>query len=132
MTYLLDTHCFLWSAFSPRKLTKTALDAMTDVKSDVAVSAVTFWEISLKYALGKIELANVLPEELPDAARQMGYNLLPLGAGEASSYHQLPRGEHRDPFDRMLAWQAINRHMVFISRDPAFREYQAHGLKVLW
>lgn len=132
MTYLLDTHSFLWAAFSPRQLSRKAHGILSDPAQDVAVSAVSFWEISLKYALGKIVLEHVLPGDLPAAAREMGYDLLPLGVDEASSFHQLSRGEHRDPFDRMLAWQAINRGWVLISKDPALAAYKADGLKVLW
>jgi PIN domain nuclease of toxin-antitoxin system len=71
MNLLLDTHSFLWSAFSPGKLSRKARAAIVDPESDVYVSAVSFWEISLKSALGKIELKDIAPEDLPGAAEQM-------------------------------------------------------------
>jgi len=55
----------------------------------VAVSVVTFWEISLKYTLGKLELTGIEPEELPDFADQMNLEILPLTAVEAASFHNL-------------------------------------------
>jgi PIN domain nuclease of toxin-antitoxin system len=132
MMCLLDTHSFLWSAFTPRRLSKSARAAILDPENDVAVSAVTFWEISLKHGLGKITLEGIGPENMPDTARRMGYELVALSSDDAASFHQLPRGEHRDPFDRMLAWQAISRRWTLVSRDSAFTAYRPNGLKVLW
>ena len=71
MNVLLDTHAFLWSLFTPEKLSKAAIRAIQSMHNDVAVSVVTFWEISLKYAIGKLELTGVMPEELPQFAELM-------------------------------------------------------------
>ena len=68
MKVLLDTHSFLWSAFSPEKLSQKARDAIERGENDVFVSVITFWEISLKFALGKINLSGITPEQLPDTA----------------------------------------------------------------
>jgi len=99
MNLLLDTHGFLWSLFTPDKLSKAVDHEIKSPNNDVAVSVVTFWEISLKYALGKLELTGVKPEELPDSAGQMNLEILPITAAEASSFHKLPRLSHKDPFD---------------------------------
>jgi PIN domain nuclease of toxin-antitoxin system len=132
MNVLLDTHGFLWALFSPQKLSKSARREITSQKNDVAVSVVTFWEISLKYALGKLELTGVEPEELPGFAEQMNFETLPITAAEASSFHRLPRLSHKDPFDRIIIWQAIRRNMPLISRDRDFKPYRRFGLKTIW
>lgn len=132
MNYLLDTHSFLWSAFSSGKLSRKARAAIVDPENDVFVSAVSFWEISLKYALGKIELKGVTPAELPEVADRMGYGMLPMYSNEAASFHRLPLAGHKDPFDRMLVWQAINQHKTLISKDMGISEYMQCGLNVLW
>jgi PIN domain nuclease of toxin-antitoxin system len=129
---LLDTHSFLWSAFEPGKLSRTACQSLTDIENTVYVSAVTFWEISLKLALGKLSLRNTTPEQLPAAATRMGFVLLPLTSEEASTFHRLPRREHKDPFDRMLVWQAIQRNLVLVSVDSGLNDYGAQGLTLLW
>ena len=56
MKLLLDTHTFLWAAFSPRKLSARARSALIDQENEVAVSSLSFWEVSLKFSLGKITL----------------------------------------------------------------------------
>ena len=111
MNIILDTHVFLWSLFATGKLSKAVIREVKSTNNDVAVSVVTFWEISLKYALGKLELTGVKPEELPDFAAQMNLEILPITAAEASTFHKLPRLSHKDPFDRIIIWQAIQRKM---------------------
>ena len=67
MNLLLDTHVFLWSLFTPDKLSKAEVRKIKSPNNDVAVSVVTFWEISLKYALGKLELKGHGEVYLPHA-----------------------------------------------------------------
>ena len=132
MNYLLDTHTFLWAAFDPSHLSRSANLAITDYENTIAVSVVSFWEISLKFALGKLELKGVSPDDLPDTASRMGFDLLELHAEDAASFHALPRGNHKDPFDRMLVYQAIRQHKTLISSDADLTQYIPNGLKVLW
>jgi PIN domain nuclease of toxin-antitoxin system len=132
MNLLLDTHGFLWSLFTPGKLSRAAVREIKSPNNDVAVSVVTFWEISLKYALGKLELTGVKPEELPHFAGQMNLEILPITAAEASSFHKLPRLSHKDPFDRIIIWQAIQRKMNLVSKDRDFKAYRKFGLRTFW
>ena len=132
MTCLLDTHTFLWSAFTPRRLSRSAHAAIMDPENNIFVSAVTFWEIALKHALGKITLEAVTPDDLPEVARRMGFDLLRLDADDAASFHRLPRIVHKDPFDRMLVHQAMRGHHTLISCDPDVAAYGDFGLKLLW
>ena len=132
MNYLLDTHSFLWSVFSSRKLSRKARHAIVDPDNDICISTITFWETSLKYALKKIEFEAITPEELPDLAKQMGYSVLPLSATEAASFHRLPLAGHKDPFDRMLIWQAVTQHKTLITKDSEMDDYMQYGLNILW
>jgi len=132
MNCLLDTHAFLWAAFEPKRLSRTAHQAVTDPDNSIMVSVVSFWEISLKFALGKIDFKGVSPDDLPDTALRMGFNLLELHAEDAASFHGLPRGSHKDPFDRMLVYQAIRQHKTLVSADPDLAQYRPNGLKLLW
>lgn len=131
MNCLLDTHTFLWTALSPKKLSPNTRDTILDPDNDIFVSVVTHWEVSLKFALGKIELHNMSPGDLPDAASQIGFNVLPLDAEAAASFFRLPR-LHKDPFDRMLIWQAIRGGLTLISKDANFARYRGQGLRLLW
>jgi PIN domain nuclease of toxin-antitoxin system len=132
MNCLLDTHTFLWAAMRPEQLSHEAQAVILEVTNNIHVSVVTFWEVSLKFALGKIELRGISPEDLPDASVQMGFVNLELSQEDAAAFHQLPRFQHKDPFDRMLVWQAIRQNLMLVSKDAAFQQYRAHGLQVLW
>ena len=171
MNCLLDTHTFLWAAFSPDKLSAKVREVIRSAENQVCISSVSFWEISLKYTLGKIELTNCSPADMPDIATQMGIEIIQLGATETASFFQLPNGHggaapsyndssharfplpnpppegegtnallrkfqvnvaHKDPFDRMIIWQAIQQQRIQVSKDASFPEYRQFGLKVLW
>jgi PIN domain nuclease of toxin-antitoxin system len=132
MKLLVDTHVFLWSVISPEKLSAKARSALENPANEVFLSAVTLWEISLKSALGKLDLEGATPAEMPDAAIATGYRLLPLHPEVAAGFFQLPRREHKDPFDRMLIWQAMSEGFLLVSKDPHVRLYAELGLKALW
>ena len=133
MKLLLDTHALLWSIIEPDRLSPEARSAITDPASHVVVSAVSFWEISIKTALGKLRLDGVMPEQLVDVAQQQGFELLPLDPRLAASFSRLPVDpQHRDPFDRMLLWQAISLGYTLVSRDRKIITSPHAGLRVLW
>ena len=133
MKLLLDTHALLWSIIEPDRLSPEARSAITDPASQVVVSAVSFLEISIKTALGKLRLEGVTPEQLVDAAQQQGFDLLPLDPRLAASFSRLPIDpQHRGPFDRMLVWQAISLGYTLVSRDRKIAANSQAGLRVLW
>jgi len=133
MKLLLGTHALIWSIVAPQELSDLARRAITDPAHSVAASAVSFWEIAIKSALGKLKLSGITPEGLADAAQQQGFELPPLDARLAASYTQLPLDPmHRDPFDRMLVWQAMSVGCTLVSRDRKIAKSPQNGLRVLW
>jgi PIN domain nuclease of toxin-antitoxin system len=103
-----------------------------DSNNRIEISAVTLWEISLKHALGKLELTGVVPEDLPAVAAQMRMPIQPLVGEDAATYHRLPRTAHKDPFDRMIVWQCLRRRWTLISADGELEQYRNFGLDLLW
>lgn len=132
MNCLLDTHALLWTLLDPSRLGKKALASISNPEVTISVSVASFWEISLKYSTGKLELNGVIPDELPAIVRQSGFEILPIDEIDAATFHRLPRMAHKDPFDRLIIWQAISRKLALISCDGAFSEYRKLGLKVIW
>lgn len=130
--FLIDTHVFLWLLFSPEKLPKRTLDSLANQTNQVSVSSVSFWEISLKYRLGKLGLTGVLPNELPHIATQMGLHIADITADEFAGFYQLPLiEEHKDPFDRIIIWQCILRKELLVSHDSKLASYVPFGLSYL-
>jgi PIN domain nuclease of toxin-antitoxin system len=132
MNYLIDTHVFLWSIFDSKKLSPVAYEEMMSMNNNVYVSLITFWEISLKFNLGKLDLVNVLPDDLPSLTLEAGFEILGLKPDDVASFYQLPKYSHKDPFDRLIIWQSIQNKMTLISNDSKFGEYKNLGLKILW
>jgi PIN domain nuclease of toxin-antitoxin system len=56
MSFLLDTHTFLWFLEGNEKLSKKALVKMLDVNKKCYISIASLWEITIKLQLGKLEL----------------------------------------------------------------------------
>jgi PIN domain nuclease of toxin-antitoxin system len=121
----------LWSLFSPEKISRHAAKTIKESENRIFVSTITFWEIALKFSLAKLELEGITPDELPEFAEKMNFELLSLSAGDAATFYHLPRITHKDPFDRMLIWQAIREKMVMISKDRKIAAYEDYGLLIL-
>ena len=132
MKYLLDTHTFLWTVFEPAKISVNAKALIINRGHAILVSIVSFWEISLKYSLGKLQLENVSPAEFPAIAKKMDLEILGIDAEDVSTFHELPRVSHRDPFDRLIIRQAIRRKIPIVTKDEDFKLYKPHGLRIVW
>jgi PIN domain nuclease of toxin-antitoxin system len=85
MNYLLDTHAFIWTLLQKERLSDYVQEVIEDPDNEIIVSAISFWEISLKYALGKLDIKGFSPEDLPGFAAQSGFTTLPLLAAESAS-----------------------------------------------
>lgn len=132
MSYLLDSHAFLWALLDRKQLSVAVANVLEQTAHQVLVSSVSFWEISLKYRLGKLDLTGVSPEQLPQLAQDSGFDLLPLTPEASATYHLLGMEWHRDPFDRMLIRQALLHDLTLISKDKTIHQYRSAGLKLLW
>ncbi len=129
--YLLDTNILLWFRLEPTKLSKSHIDILRNPDIQKCISPISLWEISLKFALGKIELGAHTPEEFLDSALALGLIVISPEPNIYATFHRLkPHPEHRDPFDRMLIWQAIKSNLTLISTDKRMKMYKTQGLSL--
>ena len=133
MRYLLDTHVLLWLAYEDTKLSQPAREILLNPENQIFLSAVSFWEISLKFQSRKLDLKGHNPETLKSGFDQF-YNFqeLDLDMADAASFYMLDSPIHKDPFDRMLIWQAIQHDLSFLTDDENIKRYREIGLKVVW
>lgn len=125
---LLDTHAAIWWWAAPALLGPAATEALTAARHPVFVSPVVALEIAIKFRIGKLGL---FPDPAADFPRLMAENRfepLPITDAHALAAGLLP-GVHRDPFDRLIAAQALAEGMTVVTCDSAFSEF---GCKVLW
>ena len=131
MNFLIDTHFLLWSLIEPDRIDVASRGILENPDHVKYASVVSFWEISLKYALGKLSLAGSTPEGVLSAATEAGYIILALDPEHVASSHQLrPHGDHRDPFDRLLIWQCLRNDFVMLTADRDIRNYEQEGLRL--
>lgn len=129
MTYLLDTHVLLWALTDPGRLGRTAREVVDNRSSRLVVSAVSAWEITTKHRLGKLPQADVLLGGYGRHLDRLGVIRLPVAEDHALLAGRL-EWDHRDPFDRMLAAQAMIESLVLITGDPTFAS--CPGVPTLW
>jgi len=125
MKLLLDTHAFLWFVTGDRRLSRRARRAIES--EEPFLSAASVWEIAIKVSLGRLVLPAPVDEYI-DEKRAEGFSVLSIDWPHAAAVAKLPF-LHRDPFDRLLAAQALTERLSLVSSDPVFREY---GVKVIW
>ncbi len=125
MKLLLDSYTYVWWLIDDPALGKGARAAIVDPASTVHVSAASVWELSIKAALGKINLGGA---DLVSEIEANGFDALPISCAHAACAGALPKF-HDDPFDRMLIAQAQVEGMTCVSRDAAFSSY---GISMLW
>lgn len=92
------------------------------------VSAISVFEIATKVRIGKLMLAMPLAELIDHVLAELNY--LPLSVSYKHGHRAgvLP-GSHRDPFDRLLAAQALEERMPLMTNDAEFKEF---GVETLW
>ena len=123
MKLLLDTHVLLWALLEPQKLSLELRNALEDSDNTLVVSAASAWEIATKWRLGKLQHASAVVENYPMALHRLAAVDLPISAAVArqAGLWDVP---HRDPFDRLLAAQAMADDLVLASTDPVFAQFE--------
>jgi PIN domain nuclease of toxin-antitoxin system len=131
MNYLVDTHYLLWSLIDPSQIQKHVRKILTDTQTIKYVSKISFWEIALKYSVGKLKLEGTSPEEILSTSLESGFKIYDVSEDDIVTSCLLPFVEnHEDPFDRLLVWQCIRNDILLVSSDIRLRAYQPYGLKM--
>jgi len=115
---IIDTHIFLWAISEPDKLTTQKRQEIERLSNIIYVSAISIVELMIKSSIGKLQI-DFDPLAI---AEESGFELLDFSAEDALALKEMPF-HHKDPFDRMLISQAINRKFVLMSDDGKFEKY---------
>jgi PIN domain nuclease of toxin-antitoxin system len=126
---IVDTHVLLWMLTDPALLSTDARDALRPQRVEVYVSAATAWELSTKHRLGRLPQADVLLHAYDGHLKRLGAHDLKMTSAHARLAGSLD-WQHRDPFDRMIAAQAMIESLALITADKAFNT--VNGVRTLW
>ena len=132
MSYLLDSHAFIWTLSAPEKIPARVRNVIEDPKNEVFVSSVSLWEIAIKVRSKRLAPIGGSASGMIEAAESMGFLTISHTPVEAATHGDLTEETHFDPFDRMLIWQAISRGLTLISSDAQFKRFVPDGLRLLW
>ena len=127
MTYLFDTHSWLWLLLDPDRVGKKARGVVLDPRNDFCLSLASAWEIALKHAAGRLTLPEPPLSYVQSRTAEDGVRLLSIRLEHVCAAAELPR-HHGDPFDRLLVAQARAEKYTIITHDRAFASYDVKVL----
>lgn len=119
MKIIIDTHIFLWILNDPEKVETKKLIEIQTKANQIYLSSISVAELMIKSSLNKI-LIQFDPIEM---AIKTGIEILDFSASDALLLKNLPY-HHKDPFDRMIIAQSINRGYYLMSDDEKFKNYE--------
>lgn len=128
MKLLLDTAPFLWWIMDSQSLSQRARELIGEGDNEVWFSTVSSWEIVIKAGLGRIQLPESPERFLLKHIARNGFQVLPIQLRHTLHVGKLP-DHHHDPFDRLLAAQAMVEEMTLLTGDAQLAKYP---LSVIW
>ena len=129
MRLLLDTHAVIWALRSPERLSPAAFASISDRGNKLFVSAASALEIATKTRIGKLREGEVILQDYSSRLSRLGAESLPITDPDAILAGSM-NWVHRDPFDRILAAQALRDEAHLVTADTAFDGFPS--LRVLW
>jgi PIN domain nuclease of toxin-antitoxin system len=120
---LLDTHAFLWWVSEEKKLPRKAAQIISDYRNTIYLSHASVWEMAIKAALGKLNLPEPAGSFAQKQCKANQFQLLPISLEAIARIETLPR-HHKDPFDRILVAQCLEKNMATISADTVLAKYR--------
>ncbi len=127
MALLLDSHAFVWWAREDTLLSTSARSAIENT-DQVFVSVATAWEIAIKVGKGKWPEAALIVDEFETTLADHVFDVMPITVADVRCAG-MTLSQHRDPFDKLLAAQALNRDIALVTSD---RFMASLGARTIW
>lgn len=128
MKILLDTCAFLWLVTDDPQASELAKEIFLNEDNELLLSAVTGFEIAVKFSLGKLRLTEPPKEFVIHRINANALTELPVSMAHALALQNLPL-HHKDPFDRLLVAQAMVNQIPLLSAD---QQLSAYAIERLW
>ncbi len=128
MRLLLDTHALIWWLGARKRVPRPLQALLLDPGNDVLVSAATAWEIAIKRRIGKLDFDAGFLANFDTHVITLGFAPLTVTAAHMVRGAGI-EAPHKDPFDRILAGQALVENLVIVTADEALA---CLGAAVVW
>lgn len=129
MSYLLDSQIIIWHKMRREQLSSRAITLLEDCEVKLVTSLVSFWELTIKESLGKLDIPDQVSGLYKDWLSISADLPLAITWNHIQLYKTLPL-IHRDPFDRMLIAQALVEDLTILTCDDNIRKYPE--VKTVW
>lgn len=116
MRLLLDTHIWLWSLLEPERLSEQVLQALADPSTELCLSPISVWEVTVLASKGRIVLNGALEDWVRHALARVPVAEIPLTIQAALEADGLCL-PHRDPADRFLVATARTFDLTLVTAD---------------
>ncbi len=130
MSILIDTHVFLWAAGVDGRLPPGVRELLEDPDIPIFLSAVSAWEIAIKWSKGRLDLPLTPAELVKETVAAAGLTQLTVTIREACAVGELPL-HHKDPFDRLLVAQARTNGLRLMTSNSIIGRYDVDVI-ALW
>jgi PIN domain nuclease of toxin-antitoxin system len=127
MSTLLDTHAFIWFLNGDSEMSEKLKAIIADGSNKCYLSIASIWEIAIKISINKLRIKGEF-NQITEFLAENDIAILPINFGHILRLIQLPY-HHRDPFDRIIAAQALTESMSVGTKDNIIEKY---GVKVIW
>jgi len=126
MKLLIDTQVFVWLTNEDKKLGAETLRTLQDVSNQLYISYFSFFELTIKASIGKLDYDNSILRDLP----KMGIELIMPDTAVLSGY-KIFNQDNKDPFDNILLATALSESCTFVTSDSKILSVTARGLRVV-
>jgi PIN domain nuclease of toxin-antitoxin system len=128
LTYLLDTHVWLWMLGDPDRIRPDLVAELRANRTRLLLSAASSWEIAIKWSVGRLSLPEPPATYVPSRMQRTNVEPLAVTHSHALQVATLPR-HHRDPFDRLLIAQAQLEGVPLVTVDWALDDYDVETIR---
>ncbi len=130
---VLDTHVLLWWVSDSDQLSvaaKKAIDKTISMGSEVIVSTISAWEVSMLINKKRLVLSMDVESWFAEVSQIDGVRFLPVDNEIGIKSTVLPGSFHKDPADRMIVATARKLAVPLVTADDKIRNYQ--HVKTIW
>ncbi|ABZ92962.1 Conserved hypothetical protein [Leptospira biflexa serovar Patoc strain 'Patoc 1 (Ames)'] len=127
MKYLLDTQIFIFALENPTMIPPKIRKVLESFESELFVSDVSVWEMIIKASIKKLKFKSDIKQVITKGYDVLGANDLLIQKSHIFRSMTLPF-HHKDPFDRLLASQALEEDLLFLTTDVIFKKYKVKVL----
>ncbi len=127
MQLLLDTCAFVWLVSAPDRLSPRVAEAVDTTDAQLSLSDASVWEICLKWQTGKLRLPDPPRSWVEKQCKLWELTPAPIERTDLYRVSELPE-HHRDPFDRLIVAQAIERGFTIATPDAYIHRYPVSAL----